>query len=240
MTVFFGKCSVLNRQELDYVAGVFKELAPEAEKAGVIIGFENLLNAEDNARAMDRVASKAFRIYYDVGNSTNRVGVDAQDLLMVGVNGAGDDPRLRRRAVGSHLPDAARVNAAGFEIFEQLPAFGIVADDVLAGDAAHIVPPTGAKGLNLAASDIYYLSRALTEALRDGSTTGVDAYSEPALRRVWRAVRFSWWMTTVMHRFPGREDAFDRRLQHAELELLADSEVARQHLAENYVGTPLA
>ena len=78
MTIsFFGKCSVENRKELDYVADVFKELAPEAEKAGVMLGFENLLNAEDNARAMDRVASKAFKIYYDVGNSTNMVGVDA-------------------------------------------------------------------------------------------------------------------------------------------------------------------
>ncbi len=77
MTVFFGKCSVENRAELGYVADVFKELAPEAEKAGVILGFENLLNAEDNARAMDRVASKAFKIYYDAGNSTNMVGVDA-------------------------------------------------------------------------------------------------------------------------------------------------------------------
>jgi sugar phosphate isomerase/epimerase len=77
MTVFFGKCSVLNRQELEYVADAFKELAPQAERAGVILGFENLLNAEDNARAMDRVGSKAFKIYYDVGNATNLVGVDA-------------------------------------------------------------------------------------------------------------------------------------------------------------------
>jgi len=77
MTVFFGKCALLNRQELDYVADVFKELAAEAGKADVILGFENLLPAEDNARAMDRVASRAFKIYYDVGNSTNTVGVDA-------------------------------------------------------------------------------------------------------------------------------------------------------------------
>jgi L-ribulose-5-phosphate 3-epimerase len=77
MTVFFGKCAVLNRAELDYTADVFKELAPEAERAGLILGFENLLNAEDNLRALDRVASKAFKVYYDVGNSTNMVGVDA-------------------------------------------------------------------------------------------------------------------------------------------------------------------
>jgi sugar phosphate isomerase/epimerase len=77
MTVFFGKCAILNRQELESVAGVFKELAPEAEKAGVTIGFENLLSAEDNIRAMDSVASTAFKIYYDVGNSTNTGGFDA-------------------------------------------------------------------------------------------------------------------------------------------------------------------
>lgn len=110
---------------------------------------------------------------------------------------------------------------------------------LLAGDAAHIVPPTGAKGLNLAISDVFYLSQALIEQLRDGSSSGVDSYAEVALRRVWRAVRFSWWMTTVLHRFPGQEDPFDRRIQDAELQLLADSEVARRQMAENYVGLPL-
>lgn len=85
MTVFFGKCSVLNRQELDYVADVFRELAPEAEKAGIVIGFENLLPAEDNARALDRVASKAFKVYYDVGNSTNMGGFDvAREIRWLG------------------------------------------------------------------------------------------------------------------------------------------------------------
>jgi L-ribulose-5-phosphate 3-epimerase len=77
MTVFFGKCSLENRAEMDTVAGAFRELAPEAEKAGVILGFENLLNAGDNARVMDQVRSSAFRIWYDVGNATNMVGVDA-------------------------------------------------------------------------------------------------------------------------------------------------------------------
>jgi len=76
MTVFFGKCAVVDRREIDYTADVFKELAPEAEKAGVVIGFENTLSAEDNARAMDRVGSRAFQIYYDVGNSTNMGGFD--------------------------------------------------------------------------------------------------------------------------------------------------------------------
>jgi sugar phosphate isomerase/epimerase len=85
MTVFFGKCALESRRELEFVADVFRDLAPDAEKAGVILGFENLLTAEDNARAMDRVASPAFRIYYDVGNAANRVGADpAREIRFLG------------------------------------------------------------------------------------------------------------------------------------------------------------
>ncbi|WP_052668705.1 4-hydroxybenzoate 3-monooxygenase [Nitriliruptor alkaliphilus] len=109
---------------------------------------------------------------------------------------------------------------------------------LLAGDAAHIVPPTGAKGLNLAISDVVYLARALGEFAANGSTTGLDSYSRTALDRVWKAVRFSWWMTTLMHRFPD-QDGFDRRLQQAELSLLESSREARASLATNYVGLPI-
>lgn len=109
----------------------------------------------------------------------------------------------------------------------------------LAGDVAHIVPPTGAKGLNLAISDVIYLSDALDEHYRNGSDEALDGYSARAMARVWKAVRFSWWMTTLMHRFPGISDDFDRRLQRTELEYLFDSENARRALAENYVGLPL-
>lgn len=107
----------------------------------------------------------------------------------------------------------------------------------LAGDAAHIVPPTGAKGLNLAASDIHYLFDALREYCLDGSASGIDHYSERALARVWKAERFSWWMTTMMHRFPDT-DAFGRRMQQAEFDYLANSTAASTTLAENYVGLP--
>jgi p-hydroxybenzoate 3-monooxygenase len=109
----------------------------------------------------------------------------------------------------------------------------------LAGDVAHIVPPTGAKGLNLAISDVVYLSRALTDFYSDNSTTGLASYSKTALARVWKAVRFSWWMTSMMHRFPGVSDDFDRRMQLTELEYLSQSENARRAMAENYVGLPL-
>ncbi|ABE39119.1 4-hydroxybenzoate 3-monooxygenase [Rhodopseudomonas palustris BisB5] len=107
----------------------------------------------------------------------------------------------------------------------------------LAGDAAHIVPPTGAKGLNLAASDVYYLSRALREFYDEGSKGGIDAYSANALRRVWKAERFSWWMTSILHRFPD-SDAFTQRIQTAELDYLVSSQAATTSLAENYVGLP--
>jgi p-hydroxybenzoate 3-monooxygenase len=109
----------------------------------------------------------------------------------------------------------------------------------LAGDAAHVVPPTGAKGLNLAISDIVYLTDALIGHYRDGSMTGLEGYSTRALARVWKATRFSWWMTTMLHRFPGLADDFDRRLQRTELEYLYQSENARRAMAENYSGLPL-
>ena len=108
---------------------------------------------------------------------------------------------------------------------------------VVAGDAAHIVPPTGAKGLNLAASDIYYLHEALTAFLRDGSERALEDYSHRALMRVWKAMRFSWWMTGLMHRFPDT-GAFGQKIQEAELSYLVDSVAASTSLAENYVGLP--
>ncbi|HZY18417.1 MAG TPA: 4-hydroxybenzoate 3-monooxygenase [Ramlibacter sp.] len=108
----------------------------------------------------------------------------------------------------------------------------------LAGDAAHIVPPTGAKGLNLAASDVKYLSSALIEHYREKSATGLDHYSARALQRVWKAERFSWWLTSLMHRFPDT-GAFGQRLQDAELDYLVHSRAASTALAENYVGLPL-
>jgi p-hydroxybenzoate 3-monooxygenase len=107
----------------------------------------------------------------------------------------------------------------------------------LAGDSGHIVPPTGAKGLNLAFSDVHYLFRALDDALRGGSTTGLETYSATALARVWKAVRFSWWMTTLMHRLPEAGE-FGFKLQEAELEYLAASEAAQRSMAENYTGLP--
>jgi len=107
----------------------------------------------------------------------------------------------------------------------------------LAGDAAHIVPPTGAKGLNLAVSDVFYLSRALIEALRNGSSAYLDSYSETALRRVWGAARMSWWLTMLLHRFPN-ETPFEKQMRINQFDYLHASEHAAASLAEQYVGLP--
>jgi p-hydroxybenzoate 3-monooxygenase len=107
----------------------------------------------------------------------------------------------------------------------------------LAGDAAHIVPPTGAKGLNLAVADVRFLSLALIEALTERSSAGIDHYSDICLRRIWKAERFSWWFTSLTHRFPDT-GAIGQKLQRAELDYLVDSKAASTAMAENYVGLP--
>lgn len=147
---------------------------------------------------------------------------------------------LRRRLD----PQAAQALVTGPSIEKSIaPLRSFVAEPMrfgrlfLAGDAAHIVPPTGAKGLNLAASDVKYLSHGLIEHYRTGRDDEIDQYSARALRRVWKAERFSWWMTSLLHRFPDTDD-FGRRVQEAELDYLVSSQAAMASLAENYVGLP--
>jgi p-hydroxybenzoate 3-monooxygenase len=108
----------------------------------------------------------------------------------------------------------------------------------LAGDAGHIVPPTGAKGLNLAATDVKYLASALIDYYGSGSETGIEHYSARCLRRIWRAERFSWWFTTLMHRFPD-DGPIAAKFQQAELDYILHSQSALRTIAENYVGLPL-
>lgn len=107
----------------------------------------------------------------------------------------------------------------------------------LCGDAAHIVPPTGAKGLNTAASDVHYLNEGLVQYYRDGDTHGIDTYSEKALARIWKAERFSWATTNMLHRFPDQSE-FDLKMQRAEIESLHYNETAQRWFAQNYVGLP--
>ncbi len=107
----------------------------------------------------------------------------------------------------------------------------------LCGDAAHIVPPTGAKGLNTAASDVHYLYHALRDFYENGSSAGIDSYSEKALKRVWKAERFSWWFSSLLHRYPDQSE-FDLKMQIAELEFLRSNAAAQNAMAQNYVGLP--
>jgi p-hydroxybenzoate 3-monooxygenase len=147
---------------------------------------------------------------------------------------------LRRRLPAHHAE--AMVTGKSFEK-SIAPLRSFVAEPMrfgrlfLVGDAAHIVPPTGAKGLNLAASDVHYLFSGLLEHYQDRSNGGLDGYSAKALARVWKAVRFSWWMTSMLHRFPQTSD-FDQKIQEAELDYLTHSRAAETVLAENYVGLP--
>jgi p-hydroxybenzoate 3-monooxygenase len=141
-------------------------------------------------------------------------------------------------------PEAARGLLTGPSIEKSIaPLRSFVAEPMrygnlfLAGDAAHIVPPTGAKGLNLAAGDVAYLSRALIERYKQGRRDGLDAYARVALARVWKAERFSWQMTQMLHRFP-EASGFDQKMQAVELEYLFSSTAAQTALAENYVGLP--
>ena len=107
----------------------------------------------------------------------------------------------------------------------------------LCGDAAHIVPPTGAKGLNTAASDVHYLYEGLRRFYEDGDAEGIDRYSERALLRVWKAERFSWWFSSLLHRYPD-QSPFDLKMQQADIAFLRDNEAQQRAFAENYVGLP--
>ncbi|MBU1175908.1 MAG: 4-hydroxybenzoate 3-monooxygenase [Alphaproteobacteria bacterium] len=148
---------------------------------------------------------------------------------------------LRRRL----NPETAEAMKTGSSIEKSIaPLRSFVAEPLrfgklfLAGDAAHIVPPTGAKGLNLAMSDVAILGAALIEACVEKSTAGINAYSSRVLDRIWKSERFSWWMTSLLHTFPDNTE-FDRRMQRTEFEYIAASRVAQQSLAENYVGLPI-
>lgn len=150
------------------------------------------------------------------------------------------------KALKNHLdPEAREKIVTGPSIEKSIaPLRSFVAEPMrfgrmfLAGDAAHIVPPTGAKGLNLAATDVKYLADAIGEFYAEKSNAGIDHYSQRCLRRIWRAERFSWWFTMLMHQFPDTA-GFGQKIQEAELDYLVHSEAASRSLAENYVGLPL-
>lgn len=182
--------------------------------------------------ALCSMRSKTRSRYYVQVPSTDEVGEWSDDRFW---------DELRQRVD----PETAERIVTGPSIEKSIaPLRSFVAEPLrygslfLAGDAAHIVPPTGAKGLNLAASDVHYLSNALIAHYREGSATALEDYSQRALARIWQAERFSWWMTSLLHTFPD-QSGFDRRIQRAEQRQLLASPAAQRVLAENYVGLPV-
>jgi p-hydroxybenzoate 3-monooxygenase len=178
--------------------------------------------------------------------STTRVRYYVQCALDDDIGQWSDDAFWQELKLRLPAQDAARL-VTGPSIEKSIaPLRSFVAEPMrfgrlfLAGDAAHIVPPTGAKGLNLATGDVALLHQALAQFYQGGQghSRGIDTYSQRALSRVWKAERFSWWFTSLMHRFPG-SSGFDRRMQTAELDFLVHSQAAMTAMAENYVGLPL-
>ena len=181
--------------------------------------------------ALCSLRSQVLSRYYIQVPLTDRIEAWSDELFWA---------ELKRR-----LPDSVAAELVTGDSIEKsiAPLRSFVAEPMrhgrlfLAGDAAHIVPPTGARGLNTAASDIYYLYHALVDHYRKRDDSGLDGYSQKALARVWKGQRFSWWMTTLLHRFPD-SSAFERRLQATDLAYLFSSQKALASLAENYVGLP--
>ncbi|BCH55948.1 MULTISPECIES: 4-hydroxybenzoate 3-monooxygenase [Rhizobium/Agrobacterium group] len=251
--VTYEKDGVSHRIDCDFIAGCdgFHGVSRKSVPQGAIKEFERIypfgwlgVMAEVPPVAHELIYAnhpRGFALCSMRSNTRSRYYV--QCPLEDKVEDWSDDrfwDELRRRLPAEHAE--AMVTGPSFEK-SIAPLRSFVTEPMrfgrlfLAGDAAHIVPPTGAKGLNLAASDIHYLSEGLIEFYGDKSSAGIDDYSVRALARVWKAVRFSWWMTTMMHRFPDTGD-FGQRIQEAELDYLVHSRAASTSLAENYVGLP--
>lgn len=242
-----------HRLECDYIAGcdgfhgVSRGSIPEAERTefekvypfgwlGVLsetppVSAEVLYANHPRGFALASLRSHMLARYYIQVPATEDVGAWSDEAFWL---------ELRRR-----LPhEAADSIVIGPSIEKSIaPLRSFVCEPMrwgrlfLAGDAGHIVPPTGAKGLNLAVSDVHYLSEALIARYKDGEEGLIEAYSDTALARVWKAIRFSWWMTDLLHRFPDATD-FDLRIQESELDYISDSEAAQRAMAENYTGLP--
>ena len=223
----------IERIDCDYVIGAdgFHGVSRKSIPKDVLREYELIYSKHERGFALCSLRSQVLSRYYIQVPLTDTVDDWSDEAFWA---------ELKRR-----LPaDVAAKMITGPSIEKSIaPLRSFVAEPMrygrlfLAGDAAHIVPPTGARGLNSAASDIYYLYHAMLGHYQNGDDTGLEGYSQKALARVWKAQRFSWWMTTMLHKFPDNLP-YEDKLQSTELEYLLSSEVAMGSLAENYVGLP--
>lgn len=252
--VTYRKDGVTHEVECDFIAGCdgFHGVARRSAPAGAVTEFERVYPFGWLGVLVDRPPVAPELIYANHARGFALCSMRSKTRSRYYVQcDAGTDVRLwsddrfwdelRRR-----LPqEAAEGLQTGPSLEKSIaPLRSFVAEPMrfgrlfLAGDAAHIVPPTGAKGLNLAVSDVAYLAEAFSEYYAEKSGAGIDAYSARALARVWKAERFSWWMTTMLHRFP-EASSFERRLQRAEFDHLVGLRSAARAMAENYIGLPM-
>ena len=252
--VTYRKDGVTHELECDFIAGCdgFHGVSRQAPPASAITPFERVYPFGWLGVLVDQPPVSPELIYASHARgfalcsmrSATRSRYYVQCGAGTDVNTWSDDrfwDELRRRLP----PDTAEALRTGPSIEKSIaPLRSFVAEPLrfgrlfLAGDAAHIVPPTGAKGLNLAVSDVAYLAEAISQYYHEHSSAGIDGYSAQALARVWKAERFSWWMTTMLHRFPDAS-AFDQRVRRAEFDHLAGSRAASQAMCEAYVGLPM-
>ena len=232
-SVTWRKDGVAHELRCDFIAGCdgFHGVSRASVPEGGVTTYEKVYSNHERGFALCSMRSMTRSRYYVQCSLEDKVEQWSDDAFW---------DELRRRLD----PRAAESLITGPSIEKSIaPLRSFVAEPMrfgrmfLAGDAAHIVPPTGAKGLNLAASDVRYLARALAEFYSGRSSAGIDAYSERCLGRIWKAERFSWWFTSLMHRFP-ETGAIGRKLQRAELDYLVGSRAASTVMAENYVGLP--
>jgi p-hydroxybenzoate 3-monooxygenase len=252
--VTYRKDGTPHRLDCDYIAGCdgYHGISRQSVPAGAIETFERTYPFGWLGILVDKppVSDELIYAHHERGfalcsqRSPTRSRYYVQVASEEKVENWSDDrfwDELRRR-LNAETAEALQVGPSIEKSIAPLRSF--VAEPLrfgklfLAGDAAHIVPPTGAKGLNLALSDVAVLAQALREALLEKSEAGVNAYSHHVLGRIWKAERFSWWMTSLMHVFP-ETGAFGRRIQRAEFDYLSGSVAAQQSLAENYTGLPI-
>jgi len=251
--VRFRKDGKDNEIECDFIAGCdgFHGISRQSVPAGSIVGYERVYPFgwlgiladvapvseeliyihDERGFALCSMRSPTRSRYYLQCSLADQIEAWPDDRFWDELKLRLDDEGRRRLVTGPSIEKSI----APLRSFVAEPMrFGRL---FLVGDAAHIVPPTGAKGLNLAASDVYYLSQGLMEFYQEKKSAGLDHYSDRALARIWKAERFSWWMTMLLHPFPD-SSGFDRKVQTAELDYLLHSRAAATSLAENYVGLP--